>query len=1297
RGDGDEGGAGQHRLQQRGVTTLSGQPLMQESYVCTADVCAGTASGWERIDWSVHALDERGRTSDVWRADGAHVEMIWGCCSQEYVLDAGGIRTDYVHDALGRVILATRTGVDANTNEGYAEQPDLDTAYEYDPLGRLVSTSVDPEGLNLATSSAYDLAGRLTSTTDESGLVTTYDYDTTAEGGRRVTVTQPGGATQVSAYYRDGRIRSVTGTAVVAQYHDYGVNDAPDEGDGTQWRETRAADDESPRFQRSHSDMLGRVVAQERPSYPSGTLTSTSDYDTAGRLVRNSAPGRADTLYEYDGMSRVVRTGLDCNTNGTLDLASTDRIQENVETYAEINGEWWRVQTSKTYATIDSGTATTTGMQRQRLTGLGGSVTGGILTGESQSLDIHGNVTTRRTIVDRDNKLVREVVDVPESDTDIVSITRNGLLQSGTTATGVTTTYQYDALGRRTGVTDPRTGTVTTHYDPDTHRVDYVEDASTNRTSYAYDEDTGRLASVTNALGNKTYYLYNDRGQVTHTWGDVPQPVVYGYDDYGQRTTLTTFRDDGVDWTADEWPTNPPEGDTTTWTYDEATGLVTAKRYADDKGPDYDYTADGRLSQRTWARQVGWPPEPLTTDYAYDPATGELTGIDYSDATPDVSFTYTRTGAPATVIDVVGTRTFSYNDAQQLETESTSGLYSRVISRDYETGAGGTLAGRYYKLMVGTSQDPDADYESTYGYDSGGRLNRVTGPGLPAYGAVYSFAADSDLVSQIAYKSDASTTVASTIRGFESTRGLITSIENKWGATTVSKYEYTNDGLDRRTSVTVSGSAFNTTGTTGFDLFTYNDRNELATAKRYTGGTLENPTNPVYTRHFGYDYDPIGNRESYQIGQGTATSYTTNELNQYTATADPSESFTHDDDGNLTQDGTFTYVWDAENRLIEAYPTNPTTGSQKCVMTYDYMNRRVQRSLYNWTGSAWAGTYFSSRIFVYDRWNNLIAYNPAGGLSAFRKNTWGLDLSGLNGNSPSPLDPNRDRQGAALPALHAAGGIAGLIGSTVANGLPPPSYLCFYDANGNLSETLKNSDGTLYSHHEYDPWGHQLIKYESAGIAHPFRYSTKYSDGVFEKYYFGFRYLDFGTGRWASRDPLHERGGRNLFAYTINAPLTFMDPLGLEFCCTIICHCSHGDIPFDVVSGGLWSDLMELLGLQGCITWWWGEIECTASCDALPDEFVHPDTGETVLGHECGHVCDLTTPLIGPLLYIVGALFDEAIGADGGVSGRGTYEWPCDDATDEGSANEGDFDDVNAPLAVCSRRHGVCFANPTSP
>jgi hypothetical protein len=43
-------------------------------------------------------------------------------------------------------------------------------------------------------------------------------------------------------------------------------------------------------------------------------------------------------------------------------------------------------------------------------------------------------------------------------------------------------------------------------------------------------------------------------------------------------------------------------------------------------------------------------------------------------------------------------------------------------------------------------------------------------------------------------------------------------VEYKWGATTVSKYAYTNDVLGRRTSVVNTGTAFTATGNR-FTLF----------------------------------------------------------------------------------------------------------------------------------------------------------------------------------------------------------------------------------------------------------------------------------------------------------------------------------------------------------------------------------------------------------------------------------------------------------------------------------------------
>ena len=79
-----------------------------------------------------------------------------------------------------------------------------------------------------------------------------------------------------------------------------------------------------------------------------------------------------------------------------------------------------------------------------------------------------------------------------------------------------------------------------------------------------------------------------------------------------------------------------PDYDSTTWTYESATGLLLAKRDASNKGANYTYTPDGKLLTRTWARGV-------VTTYGYDTA-NRLVTTDYSDTTPDVSISYDRLG-----------------------------------------------------------------------------------------------------------------------------------------------------------------------------------------------------------------------------------------------------------------------------------------------------------------------------------------------------------------------------------------------------------------------------------------------------------------------------------------------------------------------------------------------------------------------------------------------------------------------------------------------------------------------------
>ena len=125
--------------------------------------------------------------------------------------------------------------------------------------------------------------------------------------------------------------------------------------------------------------------------------------------------------------------------------------------------------------------------------------------------------------------------------------------------------------------------------------------------------------------------------------------------------------------------------DRTAWLYDEATGLLTNKLYADGKGPTYTYTPQGQLATRIWARGVA-------TVYAYDPASGAMTNILYSDGTPSVSFTFNRLGQQATITDGTGTRSFTYNDSLQLIAETNA---FGTITRQYD------LLGRNAGFTVG--------------------------------------------------------------------------------------------------------------------------------------------------------------------------------------------------------------------------------------------------------------------------------------------------------------------------------------------------------------------------------------------------------------------------------------------------------------------------------------------------------------------------------------------------------------------------------------------------------------------
>jgi RHS repeat-associated protein len=65
--------------------------------------------------------------------------------------------------------------------------------------------------------------------------------------------------------------------------------------------------------------------------------------------------------------------------------------------------------------------------------------------------------------------------------------------------------------------------------------------------------------------------------------------------------------------------------------------------------------------------------------------------------------------------------------------------------------------------------------------------------------------------------------------------------------------------------------------------------------------------------------------------------------------------------------------------------------------------------------------------------------------------------------------------------------------------------------------------------------------------ANEYRFSTKPLDAADGLYYYGFRYYNPSTGRWLSRDPIGERGGRNLYGMVGNGPIDRWDLLGLKW------------------------------------------------------------------------------------------------------------------------------------------------------
>jgi RHS repeat-associated protein len=212
------------------------------------------------------------------------------------------------------------------------------------------------------------------------------------------------------------------------------------------------------------------------------------------------------------------------------------------------------------------------------------------------------------------------------------------------------------------------------------------------------------------------------------------------------------------------------------------------------------------------------------------------------------------------------------------------------------------------------------------------------------------------------------------------------------------------------------------------------------------------------------------------------------------------ETYTHDADGNLTNDGRFAYAWDGENRLTSMTANTAVGIKERLDFKYDAQSRRIRKRVWtNWDGAA--GTLISLQQYVYDGWN-LVAILDANNVVQ-QSFTWGLDQSGTE-------------QG--------AGGVGGLLTMRIHTGALAGTYFYCYDGNGNITALINAADGSIAAQYEYSPFGQLLRATGPLAFVNPFRFSTKYQDDETGLYYYGYRYYDPSTGRWLPRDPINEIG-----------------------------------------------------------------------------------------------------------------------------------------------------------------------------
>jgi len=653
---------------------------------------------------------------------------------------------------------------------------------------------------------------------------------------------------------------------------------------------------------------------------------------------------------------------------------------------------------------------------------------------------------------------------------------------SGTT---LTTTYEYDALGRLVRQTDPLGHAVSFTYDAASNVTSLVDaagratrftyDARNRPTSeiasdgvviatltydargnlvrqqrvdgsaylYAYDS-AGHVVTVTDPGGRVSHLTYGAGGQLASVTDPGGQMVTYTTDASARTTAIatavgtTTMSYDGAGNLAH---VSSASGHPWTFTYNFLGDLVTATDPAS-QTTSYTYDAIGRLTSRT--DRTG-----EVTSYVYD-AAGRVTSE--SSAGRVTNLSYDPLGRPLSIANDDARIAYTYDAAGRVVSETTTGTPSSpqpavALTLTYDPSG--------LPLSV---HGPEGT--TSYGYDAAARIVAVTDANGGAFHLAYDSLGRLVGVDRPNGVSDALT--------YDLANQLISRVASRSGSALTSA-AYTYDASGRRISLADPA---------GTHAYAYDSGGRLVSASHPAASGIANET---------YSYDAVGNRLS------SADSATNTYDSADRLTTDASFDYTYDAKGRLvsrrdrTSGATTTFTWSADDLLLAVHNPDGTTTSYR----YDPLGRRIE------VNDAGVLT-----RYAYDGTNVRLEYDGSNAIVA----------SYTTGFAPGSVLEMR-RGGAAFYQLQDA------LGSTTA---------------------LADGAGSVVATYAYDSFGRMT---SSGGPANAYTYTGLQRDTRTGLYYARARYYDPRSGRFISQDPIQ---AIDPYVYAANDPLDFVDPTGAQ-------------------------------------------------------------------------------------------------------------------------------------------------------